>query len=690
MLRPGAATEEWAERFSSLFLRKAFDAAHRTYLLNPPTLLTNALQPDGTMPTQAVAYAPCWEQIGEALKWLASILGPVSSAAAATREAMRRQALAQGTGVLISRYQAGLASDGSPPGWVIPLDLAKLEEAFKGALDLRASLEQQVVKLAAQYSSAEQVLTARDVLRESLQAAEKSHPDRALALRAQVSDMHALWRSAAEAYEAAAKNFREELKHFKRQVAGAFSCTAGFTSEVLGAVTNGAAMCLFVPTIPMAALQVAGSAGSIAASVERARTLLTGNNGEEVSKAGLIGDIEVLENDANLSDAARTLIDESTQEPSDYARRLIGRLDQLDAQVSNLTGALGKDATASATLAISRLKSALLDKGASEIGLTQSVLAFASERDRVELIARQKADLEERSAGQEAAPDWLEAAVATSELYHAQVLRVMELMVQLRAKVEFLAPGTQDMHKLAAEARSLWLMDGRDPVAASEAAMRKLFEDLRGRILEHATLQPGALQAVPSDEHKRGILAVKITDATPKGAALLAEFRRIGKIKLRLVDRARDASDEDALPLGNAGLYYGLRVTAVQARVIGAATSHSQGDLGKKAPLTVGVFSGWQSSLRDSRGNLHTFRHPGRKTSTTHKISTRAEDDDDSDLGDGFRGYLRDSLLDAIGVLGTWTIYVPDADGEDDSNAGLTLSGVSALLLHFHCVAYPK
>lgn len=672
--------EDFGLALSPLFLRKALDSYHRLYLMNPPEVT-----PAGVAKPSAV-----WAKLGEGLTWLAAMLRPFEHEKDSTTwEGRQRQAVAQKAIALFNNHSHMLAADHRPTNWVDPLPQEELVKLFEDVLEERDSLEAKMVQMVKDYTQAKKAQSAKAELVNQLADQEVKHlaMEDIIYKEFKKCSLHA--DETQGLFEHAKAELSRRLDHFKEAVARAYQCDV---NHVIQSLVSGAGQCLFLAENPPAAagMGVLQGVGMISDLVNRSNTTLTNDRHEEVKKDQIISDIKVVQ--ADLEGAGKALFD-----PADPSRlssgtlRLVSDLASLDKQVTKLSQAVGEDETTPTHQAIVAFRSALLEKGAADMALTQNLLRYAEESGAAKKANADKKVADAKRPADWLSPDWMDACVAIGEMYHAKVVQLMEFLVRIKRKNAFLTQSFDGETAIMTAMEPLWLREGRPLPTDARNSLVGAFNALASEVKEFVANQSAVQQPIPMDPSKRSILVAHIQDKEGTPATLLKTFRETGRITFRLVNRLTPIKKGEPPPpvpeilLENAISFFGMRVTHVHARVIGATTKASREHPDVPALLQVKVFSGWDCVQVDEHGEGHVFRHNARSTSFTHDIDTTVNDPGDGDVGAGGGGEFMEPGMDAVGALGNWTVQVSDPH-EPGINEGVVVSDVSAIVLNFRCL----
>lgn len=649
-------TEPW----SALFLRKAIQTAVRRYLMDPLTA-----KPDGSP-----VFPHSWKANGELLGWLEHILAPFADTPmSAPLETRRKAALYRQVGALLRRHNQVQTYFGEDVNAVPMLSWSTLKDAFDRAMARTTDLEQHVRALAAEELAVDKAVAARDAAMAAVKANLAVNETTVKGCMAELPTLESAARMADRAFEAQADVLKQTLKEFKTKVEHHFSqCT-------LSSVIDAAAQCLFVEAGGPVSIALMGAlqGGKL---IESSLNTLTDDAGKTVQKGMVITKVSAV--DTDLAGAARKeLFTGNPPALTDTTRHLLSDIGLLQKEVDSLTQALGKDAVGKVDTAIAAFRRALLDKGTARMLYTNAVLrlvqatAAAQEaRERQTLLA-DKPSL--------TTPEWMDAAGYVGELYHQNVVQLLEMSDKVRRKMSYLTLGAA-APALDASNPALWLSGGQSQQGSVENIKEQFAQSLDA-IDAYREGQPSALRPIPESARQRGVLVARI-DKGP----LLDAFRQTGVLSFHA--SPSPSSDPSVVVVENASFFRNMRVTHVQPRVIGARTAASEDpNTCGGAHLHVGIRSAGQSAIQDGWGTAHVFRHPVRETGITHQVVTLADALDNSDLGAGDTGNLKDPFLDAIGLFGQWTLTVSEDPSATDMNSGLDLKDVSAVLVYFRVIA---
>ena len=649
-----------AERpWDALFLRKAIQYAQRAYLMDPPTA-----HPDGS-----TRFPTSWNELGKLLVWLEGLLRRFEDAPdSAGIDELRKAALYRVVASLLRRHAQSQTYFGDDANAVPMLTLEGLKNEFSLAWRRRAELEKRVRAAAAFYQAGRADGAAREILIADLRASVQAHEQALDDIWRHLAALEQASRNAAARLEEKTAALEVALAHFADAVATAFDGCH------LDRLLEGAVMCLFVGSGGPGA--VAGMAGlQLAKMGTESWTSLTDDQGHAVNKSLVISEVQAVQGDL-LAAGRKELFEGEPPRLRPEGTRLLTSIGVLEDQIKKLVMQLPDDANA-ALIALDAYKEALIEHGRTLMLYTNAVARLVEETHTLQ-VARQQLD-RARKPDAYLTPEWIDMAVFTGELYHRQVIALLELDDRIRRKAMYLTLDAGAMVSADRASDALWLRGAGDREGSSSEGMMERFNAQVARITEYRQSRASDIFPVPASNRHRSLLVAVIGPGP-----LLDGFMANGRLSFTAVQAGLEGKAADRIVVADADLYCDARVTHVQPRVFGATTDASRSGQ-TEALLNIEIRSGTASTIVDARNTPHVFQHPVRVAELTHLVRTDPASSTQSDIQRGGDGQIKGEYHDAIGMFGRWSLIVPET--QTGANRGRCLKQVSAVHVYFRVEA---
>jgi len=272
-----------------------------------------------------------------------------------------------------------------------------------------------------------------------------------------------------------------------------------------------------------------------------------------------------------------------------------------------------------------------------------------------------------------------------AKLYQDQLEQVLEDISQLSRKYTYVLPDQRTLYDPATQFEHLWI-DGSAPNGEGMILLKARVDKMAAQLVEDQSGQTASKNLFPAED-ERGDLFVHIQEGP-----LLDRFRKSQRIRFKTVS-ALDTIDPKAkvveVQVENSDRYWDVRITHAQVRIVGASATHKQLFIGLRMASfssIYGVKSKYTFSYHGKRGEAEQPRYATMLQATDARVY---EDTDrkvfctgNTDIG-GDRGKLTDGFLDAPGMFSTWELSLPTAHDAEGHNAGLDLSKVTEISIHF-------
>ncbi|WNZ27071.1 hypothetical protein HJG54_29585 [Leptolyngbya sp. NK1-12] len=616
-----------------------------------------------------------WQAIGKEIDWLVNVLSDFQAFDPTCDDATKKNFILKKAVTLQTKYKANKTFYNHLPSWVPREAFDSLSKTFEQNADLLDSFEKEFLNLAKSYTDAnakkldkQQVLAQLDASQHRNQESFKLMTDLVFTAKGKID-------TAVTAYEAAKVELKKSETALQTAITSKFNCNFDTVIKALEMM----AMSHDVKTAAtMGAVELANI-------VYEGITKIKTNDGRDVDKTYVISQLASLGDDLVAGFRSQAMDTGGTIKLDEKSIHFMTQLDKLDEQVDSISGAVS---TVEIKQVIQDYRNALVSRSDAIIEYNTTILLAAQYAQEAENDAAQIKQLNNQT--QPFNPHDVEVFSYYAHRYQDLVDQVLFLIHQAERKYAFLTlgglPNLDDYWK---NWLNLWVdsAPSEHNVQSFKAQMTSLTTEQESYYGNQNS--PNSPFPDESDNKVRlSLIQVKLPDS------LVNTLKRSNAVTFKTVPETAAPKASDEVMVSNAQDKVDIRITHIRPHIYAPVLDEKKKpkvdengnliDSGVTASKKIAISIKHQGISRiQSNTDMFEFTHDYVETSFVHFTNFNPQQSEYQSANSGEEGKLSDSVLDMVGIYGTWTLSIEKDEDELNTNYRLDLSKVSAVYIYF-------
>jgi hypothetical protein len=616
-----------------------------------------------------------WTNIGKLLEWLTSLLAKFQTKPSGyDLSAIRKYQIQAQAASFTLKYNDHKTFYGDPANWVPRQTFNSIKGEFDANIKKLKDLQTEFLTLAKSYGKASEKALTKKEYNDTLALQQDYHLKAFQTATSKITQSRDAVEAAHSGFIGARENLSKALEGLEGKIKEYFQCRPDV-------IIKGVEMMAFAHGSLGTAALMAGA--ELTSFITEGMNNLKLADGRVEDKKYLLQKIVGLGADLQKDFSEKLLQDGNLKFDDTTTLRFMADLDKLDEQIAGVSGVL--DDVTDARSKVMDFRNALAARSDAILAYNAVINTALKYRQDYEDDTKKLDDLNKAPTFDPY--DMMMFSYYTQQ-YQEELDKVLNLLYRARRVAAYLDPslGTK-LDNYWKDWTALWTANPPDAslIDNNARSLGNQFVTLESELTDDFAGSNASYNSFPEGEPTHGrIVLSEFVAALP--AALVETLKTKKKVSFTLVSAGFPdwylKRLENPVQVSNIIGFYNLRISHFRPYLTGAKT-----DSGKiRIDLENVGMSIIDTSDSKKKVVLSEFSHNPANESFTHKALSEfplkgAYEPPQEDTG----GKLSDEILDLIGLLGHWTISVPDPVPNDplDTNKGLDLSQLKEVRIYF-------